>query len=336
VSCENGILHVDERDLLAHSPKFMNLVAAPYAYDPDATAPEWEKFLHSVWPDDQEQTDLLQEWFGYIVSGRTDLHKMMLFIGPKRAGKGTVGRVLTNLIGGDVASQSLDLLGSRFGLQSVADKPLWIIGDNRADAPAIAVERLLGITGEDEITVEAKYQAAASQRLPTRIMMLSNELPRLGDRSAVVASRFVILQAVRSWADDPDVGLGDRLEREMSGILNWALAGLSRLESRGRFTEPEATGDVRRDLEESASPYLAFIRSRCVVGPEYEVVTAIWYAAWKAYAIEHGHKPGSDKTFLRAMKTLVDVEQVRLPAPSPGGKRPMGYRGVALLSLGEF
>lgn len=36
----------------------------------------------------------LQEMFGYLLSGDTSAQKMFMLVGPKRGGKGTIGRVL--------------------------------------------------------------------------------------------------------------------------------------------------------------------------------------------------------------------------------------------------
>ena len=62
------------------------------------------EFLRQLWPDDEESIAALQEFFAYVLSGRTDLHKIMLLIGPTRSGKGTIARVLAALLGkGNVA-----------------------------------------------------------------------------------------------------------------------------------------------------------------------------------------------------------------------------------------
>ena len=53
----------------------------------------------SLWPGDDESIALLQEYFGYVLSGRTDMHKLLALIGPFRAGKGTIARILTRLVG---------------------------------------------------------------------------------------------------------------------------------------------------------------------------------------------------------------------------------------------
>src|SRR5262249_18811172 len=92
IATANGLLDITSRQLYPHTPQFFNLYAVPFAYD--ATAPEpkhWYAFLDSVWPSPDAiavhpAQDLLQEWFGYVLSGRTDFQKMMLLNGPTRGG----------------------------------------------------------------------------------------------------------------------------------------------------------------------------------------------------------------------------------------------------------
>src|SRR5262249_41911205 len=72
--------------------------------------------------------------------------KMFLLVGPKRGGKGTIARVLIQMIGRhNVAGPTLASLGANFGLQDLIGKPVAIISDarigSRADASLIA-ERL--------------------------------------------------------------------------------------------------------------------------------------------------------------------------------------------------
>lgn len=95
VACANGLLDVRTRTLLDHDPRFFNQTAVPFAYDPDASAPgRWLRFLTELWPEDPHSIAALQEWFGYVISGRLDLHKILLLVGPTRAGKGVIARVL--------------------------------------------------------------------------------------------------------------------------------------------------------------------------------------------------------------------------------------------------
>jgi hypothetical protein len=100
---------------------------------------------------------------------------------PTRSGKGTIARMLAELVGrGHVAGPTLASLGTNFGLSPLLGKPLAIVSDARlGNTPADAVvERLLSITGEDMLTVDRKFKEPWSGKLSTRFVILSNELPK--------------------------------------------------------------------------------------------------------------------------------------------------------------
>ena len=118
-----------------------------------------------------------------MISGRTDLHKILLMVGPTRRGKGVIARTLAALLGRqNVAGPTLNSLGGNFGLAPLIGKPLAVISDARfagRDA-SIVVERLLSISGEDILTVDRKYRDQWTGKLPSRLHIISNELPKLG------------------------------------------------------------------------------------------------------------------------------------------------------------
>ena len=242
-ACSNGLLHLPTRTLLPHTPVFFSVNAVEYAYDAWVSEPaEWLRFLHLLWPQDSETIATLQELFGVLLTNDTRHQKAFLIVGPKRSGKGTIARLLTALLGADnVAGPTLSGIGQNFGLAPLIGKPLAIISDarlsGRADQHLIA-ERLLAITGEDALTIDRKYQGAWTGRLPTRFLILTNELPRLADASGALASRFVVLTLRQSFYGREDQGLTERLLTELPGILNWAMVGRDRLAARGHFLQP--------------------------------------------------------------------------------------------------
>jgi putative DNA primase/helicase len=100
VATANGLLDIERRDLLPHTPQYFNQTFVPFDYDPHAPEPtKWLAFLGDLWPDEPNAIDVLGEWFGYVISGRLDLHKILLVVGPTRGGKGAIARVLAALVG---------------------------------------------------------------------------------------------------------------------------------------------------------------------------------------------------------------------------------------------
>ena len=309
VAVENGLLDVPTRTLREHTPQFFNSVGVPFEYEPAAQQPKrWLAFLHQLWPDDEASAATLQEWFGYIISGRTDLHKILLMVGPTRAGKGVISRMLGALIGrNNVAAPTLSSLQKNFGLQPLLGKALATVADvrlNQRDAMTV-VERLLSISGEDLITVDRKYRDPWTGQIPVRFMLLSNELPQFGDASAAIAGRFVTLTLTQSFLGREDYGLEQSLYEELPGILNWALDGLARLGQQGAFTRTATTDEVMSELIALASPVAEFVRDCCVIGLEHEVPCDLLYDAWCEWAMYNGHAKKSNSVFGRDLRAAI-------------------------------
>lgn len=336
ISCQNGLLDLDSRTLHDHTPALFNFVTVPFAYNVSAPEPAaWLEFLASIWGDDADSIALLQEFFGYVLSGRMDMQKMLLLIGPIRGGKGTIARILTDLMGGrrNVPGPTLTSLGTNFGVSPLIGKPLAIIADARlGNQPShTVVQQLLSITGEDTLTVDRKYRDPWTGKLPTRFLMLTNELPKFRDSSTAIATRMLILRMTNSFLNREDYGLETRLRPELPGILQWSLAGLDRLNRQGRFTVPASSADMATMMSDLASPVSAFVRDRCERRPGAQVARDVLYEAWKEWAQENGHHPGAKSTFGRDLRAAVpELGQLQ---PRINGRQVWFYTHVGVIPV---
>jgi putative DNA primase/helicase len=255
-ACANGLLHLPTGKIYAATPDYFCLNASTVTYDAKAKAPQFRAFLVELLPDDHEAIELLQDWFGYVLTPDTSQQKILGMIGPKRSGKGTLARILTKLLGeSSVAGPTMHSLGEQFGLESLITKSLAIISDvrigSRSDKSTI-VERLLSISGEDGMTVDRKFLQAWHGKMSTRIMFLSNELLALTDGSGAFASRLMIVPLIKSFYGKEDRGLTNKLAAELPGILNWAIEGYRRLSERGFFVQPESAREAVEAIKCSA------------------------------------------------------------------------------------
>jgi putative DNA primase/helicase len=331
VSVANGLLEIDQRRLIAHSPLFFNQTSVPFDYDANAPQPQrWLKFLKELWPNEPDAIAVLQQWFGYVISGRTDLHKILLMVGPTRGGKGAIARVLTALVGRkNVAGPTLNSLGGEFGLAPLIGKPLAVISDARFAGrdTSTVVERLLSISGEDTLTVNRKYRDQWTGKLPSRLHVLSNELPKLGDASTAIVGRIILLLLSNSWLNKEDHTLEPALHIELSGILNWALAGLHQLIENGNaFTRLASADEAITTMRDLASPVAAFVREQCEVGAELRIAVDDLYAAYKKWAEESGHSKKSKQTFGRDLRAA--IPSISMERPREGENRRREYVGI--------
>jgi putative DNA primase/helicase len=339
---DNGLLHLQsylqgrEDCIVPHTPALFSTRAA-LGYDVSLQAPDpqtWLRFLGQLWPGDGQSIQCMQEWCGYLLTQDMWLQKILLMVGPRRGGKGTIGRVLRRLVGEDnVVSPTLTSLGTQFGLQALLDKSLAIISDARVSRrmdQAAAVEKLLAISGEDAVTVDRKYLSHVTVKLPVRFMILTNELTRLEDVSGALASHFVVLRLTNSWLGKEDPGLEGRLLAELPGILRWAALGWQRLRDRGRLVQPESGRETAEELEHLASPLSQFVKDYCVVGPDRTVVVSDLYEAWSAWSSAGGHEEEwSSSVFGRNLRAL--IPQVEAKQRRQDGQVVRVYHGIGLV-----
>jgi putative DNA primase/helicase len=338
VAMANGLLDVDKRQLLTHTPLYFNQVAVPFDYDPTAPSPRrWHGFLDELWPNEPEAIDAMGEWLGYVISGLTDLHKIFLHVGPTRGGKGVIARIESALVGRqNVAGPTLNSLAGEFGLAPLIGKSLAIISDARFSGrdSSVVVERLLSISGEDTLTVNRKYRDQWTGKLPTRLHVISNELPKLGDPSTAIVGRIVLLLSSRSWLGREDFDLEPALQAELPGILNFALEGLQRLcNNDNRFTHVATADEAIVQMRDLASPVAAFGREKCELGADKKVDVDVLYTEYKQWAEDNGHVKMNKSLFGRDLRAAYPSIRKTRPRDKTGEEpddRLHVYTGITL------
>jgi len=335
VAFSNGVLDVATRKFTEPSPAYLNTSSVPFAYDPAAPVPvRWLAFLGQVMPGDGEAVQLLQEWFGYVLSGMTDQQKILYLQGAPRGGKGTVARILKRLVGEvNFVGPTLAGMSTDFGLAPMIGKSLAVISDMRMPErnAQLVLERLLSISGEDTLSVNRKYRADWNGQLPVRLMFLSNNLPAFRDASGAFASRLLLIRMPQSFLGREDPGLEARLATELQGILLWALEGLARLRARGHFVQPATSVETLAAVSDAGSPLGVFLATRTVPDPGGAVSCKALFAAYQQWGTEeNGQKWTATQTQLgREMAELGYARTQR----QVSGRREGVYPGLALAPL---
>ena len=334
VSLKNGIFHLEDNILLPHSLGLYTQNSLPFAYDPMAECPMWQKFLNDVWGLDEQSIDCLQEMFGYILSGDTAQQKFFNIIGPRRSGKGTINKILVALLGQhNTVAPQLEELCDTFGLQPWLGKLLASFTDARAPERnrSAVVSQLLRIVGGDTITVNRKNKESWNGYLPTRIVIYSNEVLQLTENSNALTGRMVVLKMTNSFYGKEDTGLSNRLMNELSGIFNWAMAGLRRrLERGGYFVQPDSGKELLETMEEMSNPLGSFIDQVMEYDSFGEVDKDAAFMCYKRWAVKHGLNPGNDLSFKRRFLAATQDKGVSSSAIRLEGKRQHKYLGIKL------
>ena len=344
---ENGILDVgqfiNEGDatLIPLTPSWFSIHKFPYKFVPGLDCPQWIKFLNETLSD-QECVDLLQEWFGYCLTPDTSHQKFMMLIGRPRSGKSIIGKVLKALVGVPYcASPTLRSLTGQFGLNPLLGKHLAVFADGHLsrDTDSVAVvEVFKQIVGNDPVDIHRKFLPTLSGiTLPTRFMVICNEIPDMADSSQGLVSRILAVRFRRTWEGKEDISLESKLMQELGGIMLWAMEGLARLREQGRFLMGSDSKSLVEEISYSTSPVRMFIREECYTretcpaerNPDsLQCGSMELWERWKQWATAAGHNCGTRMGLGRRIKALIpDLERLRSRI---GGGRNYLYAGIEL------
>lgn len=336
---QNGVLDLTSGKLLPHDAKYFTTNILPYDYNPGVPHPNWSRFLGDIFEEDPERVALLQEWFGYMMSNSYRHHKMLLLLGPARSGKGTLGRVMEQLVGTqNFTGASLHAFATDAFLESLRTKTVAFSGDTERrvgrNTVDVVIERLKKISGYDAVTFSRKWKTTLSQTLPTRITIAGNHVPNLFDDSGALAGRLLVLPINVSWLDHENLYLYDAILPELPGIAAWALEGLRRLNANGEFTQPAASEAERQHIAETYSPLKAFVDSVCTLNTDRSVFCRDLYNAYRAWAInEQESSLLPRRTFINAFKDATRGHGCSYGAQRIDGEIQRGFYGVTLARI---
>ena len=199
----------------------------------------------------------------FIGNSVTKFQKAMFLVGVIRSGKGTICRILEKIVGiHNTTTQSTADFAQNFGFESFIGKTLAVVPDARFDRKNMVhvLEKILNITGEDSVKINRKNKQALSLRLPTKLMLFSNDVPNIIDQSGALASRFIFIKLTKSFYGKEDLDLEAKLSNELSGILNLAIQHLKKLLERGQFIQPVSGRELSQRMTALSSPVGEFVK----------------------------------------------------------------------------
>ena len=332
VACKNWLLDIVNRRLIPPSPSFYSFTNTNIVYDTESKEPKsWLKFLNTALVDEESRM-LLQEWFGYCLVQDTRKQKILMTVGKPGSGKGTAVRVLQWLIGsGAYCSLDFEKVGDRFALQSALGKSVMIFPDARqsyGQTKGNVISTLLSISGEDDIFIDRKHVPPVTQKLNTRIMIVSNDVINLSDPSGALNRRMLWIR-FPGFKGPEDTDMMNKLQLELSAILNWAIEGYHRVLETGRFTEPTSSAYLREAFQEQSSPIKSFIEDMCDVGDGNRQATADIYKHWSIWRKIKGYKGAQTEAGFGKQLISADM-RIQKDRVQKDGVRKNIYIGISL------
>lgn len=228
----NGTIDLRTGEFRDHNRSDLMTKISEVVYDPGAQCPHWEAFLAQIHPNDPEIVQYLQRFIGYSLTGLVTEQCFLFFHGSGSNGKSTMCDVLLRLFGeyGKVADPSLLVKKQMQSTHSEAVAALrgarLVFCTETEKGQRMDEQRLKHITGENTITARGAYEKEVTFVNTSKVILSSNhELDIRGTDHAVWRRVRKVPFTVQIDEAHIDPDFAEKLCKELSGILNWALEG---------------------------------------------------------------------------------------------------------------
>jgi len=259
INLENGLLNPITKEFREHNPDVFSITQIPINYDPTADCPVWKQKIG-------EKTDgptrkVLKQMFGYIFVPGQKYQVAFLLYGPKRTMKSTTINVLEAIIGKEnTTSFSLQFLSeNQFAPAYLYGKPLNICADLTTKA-LTNTGTFMAITGADKISAGKKREHMVSFYPSTKLIFSCNEIPPTTNKNTAFYRRWILLNFDKQTPEtEIDYSLPETLQKELQGILNWALEGVQELLENNGFSYWLSSEEVKDLYERNSDSITSFV-----------------------------------------------------------------------------
>lgn len=324
INLKNGIYNLNTNQLQPHDPALLLTSQLPFEYNPHAIAPMWTAYVLTTFTDktgqstDPELVAYMQEIIGYSLT--TDISYQIMFwcIGEGENGKGVLFHVLTQLGGTSTIYLDLNILRrEKYQLANLVGKRIALCSEANTRDNVVEDGPIKALVHGDPYPVRQIRREPFTLYPQAKFWWSMNRMPVVTDTSHGFWRSMRPIPFNKIFGDGDRIpDLKEKLNKELSGIFNWALIGLYRVRQNGKFSLCRQIDTMRGELQTESNTILLFLDDEMLetwMSPNgtkphiidtYEEPSKTVYARYVEWAKASGYKPMSDRSFKVEMEGL--------------------------------
>jgi len=298
LNLKNGLFNIETYELSKHTPEIYSTIQLPVSYNPEAKCEKWIKTLCEVLEGNEEKAEILQEFFGLMLTRETRYEKALLLIGDGANGKSVILNTIEHLIGKEnCTSIPLEKFSDLHYMASLFGKLANISIETNAKSEVYDSTFKAVISGEP-IQADPKFKKPFKFRPFCKLVFAMNNLPRVDDKTNAFFRRLLIVRFNREFAEEEqNKRLKEELLTELDGIFNFCIEGLKRLKARTIFN---ITKQIQAEIDEyrkENNNVLVFVEEECSLDPSLSIEKGELYDMYTLFCEKSGYRPLSKKKF---------------------------------------
>lgn len=310
LSLKNGVLNLRTGELLEPRREFLITKAADAAFDSSAECPIWNKFIFEIMNGEQELISFLQRAIGYSLTGSTEEQILFLLWGDGSNGKSVFVETIKSIFGtyAMATDASMLLLDSRgdaaTGSNSIArlQNARLVVGSEVPPGARFNEARVKELTGQDTISARFLFKEYFDYVPDFKFWIRSNDRPEIRGEDVGIWRRIVCIPFTASFTEEQkDKHLRTKLLGELSGILNWAIAGCLEWQRTG-LRPPEAVRETVSNYRAEMDVLGEWLGTRCELSEESYTSSSALYLCYTEWCKENNEKPHSHRKISMALR----------------------------------
>ncbi len=327
ISMQNGILDIFTLEIKPFNPKKVFFNKLPVNFDSNAKCPKIEKFLKEVLLE-EEDIKVFYEIAGFSLLKEYRYEKAFMFVGNGRNGKDKSLELIKRLVGVENCSSLplTSLTPESFGVSELYCKMVNIAGDiGNQDLKDTSAFKAL--TGRSLISGKRKFLNDVVFTNYAKFIFACNELPMVYDLSKGFWDRWALLEFPYTFVPKKEYDISEDKTKlkirdeniiskitspeEMSGFLNQALAGLSRLIKQNSFSSTKGSEEVKNTWIRRSNSFIAFCFDNLEEDYENRITKKELRKKYHAYCKKHKVPSKTDYVIKKTLQEMFGVVEER-------------------------
>lgn len=267
----NGIVNLKTGELQNHDKNKFITKIANCEYTDKIDHPLWDSFLESTFGGDQDLIRYIQKAVGYSMTGSTQEQCAFFCYGTGRNGKSTFLETISDALGDYATNIQPETIMVKPGTSGPTSDIARLKGARfvSCSEPNEGVRLNEGLikqlTGGDKVTASKKYENEFEFYPEFKLWMSTNHKPVIRGTDVGIWRRICLIPFTVCIPEDKvDKHLKFKLQRELPGILKWAVDGCLMWQREG-LKQPAAVAAATAEYRSEMDVISAFIADCCIV-----------------------------------------------------------------------